>query len=182
VDKFGGEDVKDVTNLKNLIDGYKYADQNRIGMFGGSRGGLMTYLALSQVAWLKAAVVIGGVSNELNASSFRKDWREHQIRMYGGGLAEMISRSPALFTEKFPCNVPLLIIHGNVDWRVNPVDSLRLAEGLLAHRVPFRLVMWEGADHYLSEVKRESNQQTLEWFVRFVKSSTETPEVISHEK
>jgi dipeptidyl aminopeptidase/acylaminoacyl peptidase len=44
-DTFGGEDVNDVLNLIALLDAHPKADASRIGMYGHSRGGLMTYLA-----------------------------------------------------------------------------------------------------------------------------------------
>ena len=48
-DEFGGKDIYDVLNLYKILKGYSRADISRIGMYGWSRGGLMTYLALSKV-------------------------------------------------------------------------------------------------------------------------------------
>jgi acetyl esterase/lipase len=45
-DEFGGADLNDVLNLFPLIDSLPFADASRIGMFGWSRGGMMTYSEL----------------------------------------------------------------------------------------------------------------------------------------
>ena len=41
-EEFGGKDIDDVLNLLPLLNGIDNADTSRIGMFGGSRGGMMT--------------------------------------------------------------------------------------------------------------------------------------------
>jgi dipeptidyl aminopeptidase/acylaminoacyl peptidase len=42
-DEFGGAEVNDVLTLITLLESYPQADASRIGMYGWSRGGLMTY-------------------------------------------------------------------------------------------------------------------------------------------
>lgn len=46
-DELGGADVADVLDLLPLIDSLPHADPARIGMWGASRGGLMSYLVLA---------------------------------------------------------------------------------------------------------------------------------------
>ena len=46
-EEFGGADVNDVLNLMPLLQSWPQADASRIGMYGWSRGGMMTYLALT---------------------------------------------------------------------------------------------------------------------------------------
>ena len=47
-DEFGGAEINDVLNLTETVKEIKKADSNCIGMFGWSRGGMMTYLALQK--------------------------------------------------------------------------------------------------------------------------------------
>ncbi len=155
VDEFGGSDIYDVLNLYKIIKLCPQADIARIGMYGHSRGGLMTYLSLAKVKWLRAAVAVAAPSDEVNAPDFRKGWREHQIKMYGGGKKELIKRSAVYWADKFSNRTPLLMMHGSGDWRVNPQDSIRLSEKLLEHKKPFRLIIFEGGDHGLTEFKND---------------------------
>lgn len=170
-DEFGGEDIHDVLNLYKILKSYKRADVNKTGMFGWSRGGMMTYQCLAKVKWIKAAVVGGAKSDEISAPKFRKGWREHQIKMYGGSKKEQLRRSALYWTDKFSKKIPILIMHGSSDWRVNPLDSIKIAENLQANKVPYRLVIFEGADHGITEHRREVNELTIKWFDRFLKNN-----------
>ena len=62
-DEFGGKDLNDVLNLIHVADQLEYADTSRIGMFGWSRGGMMTYLSLKESDRIKTAVIGNGVSD-----------------------------------------------------------------------------------------------------------------------
>ncbi|HVM90415.1 MAG TPA: CocE/NonD family hydrolase, partial [Verrucomicrobiae bacterium] len=63
-DDLGGEEtLNDVLNLKKVLEQNGKADISRIGMFGVSRGGMMTYLALAKVKWIKAAVTVAGLAD-----------------------------------------------------------------------------------------------------------------------
>src|SRR5215467_9800462 len=47
-DEYGGADVDDVLNLIPVLEAVPVADTGRIGVMGASRGGIMTYLALTR--------------------------------------------------------------------------------------------------------------------------------------
>lgn len=179
-DEFGGKDIEDVLNLYKILKGYTRSDISKIGMYGVSRGGLMIYLALARVRWIKAAVTIGAPTDQISAPKFRKGWKEHQVKMYGESLKESRKRSPVYWTEKFYKKTPLLIMHGTADWRVNPLDSIHLAEKLYMKKIPYRLVVFEGADHVINEYKKTRDAFTFDWFDRFVKKRERLPNLISH--
>ena len=73
-------------------------------------------------------------------------------------------------------------MHGSADWRVNAKDSIRLAEKLYQHKVPFRFIVYEGADHGLTEFKEESDKQVYSWFERFLKNKERLPNLKLHGK
>jgi dienelactone hydrolase len=66
--------VNDLLNLIPVLEREPGADATRIGMYGGSRGGLMTYLTLSQTDRFRAAVIRAGVSDLIS-------WREDRPEM-----------------------------------------------------------------------------------------------------
>src|SRR3989338_385633 len=169
VDDWGDKNIEDVLILRKIIKEWPGADYEAIGMMGGSRGGLMTYRALSLVKWINVAVVYAAPADEVNSPKFRKGWRDHQISLYGKQKKEQIKRSALYWPEKIYKKTPLLIMHGSADWRVNSKDSIRLAEKLYQHKVPFRFIVYEGADHGLTEFKEESDKQVYSWFERFLK-------------
>jgi dipeptidyl aminopeptidase/acylaminoacyl peptidase len=66
-------------------------------------------------------------------------------------------------------------LDGTGDWRVNSADSIRLAEKLYQYKVPFRLVIFEGANHGITEFPQESNKMIFNWFDRFLKKGERLP-------
>ncbi|MCA1625368.1 MAG: prolyl oligopeptidase family serine peptidase, partial [Acidobacteria bacterium] len=62
-EEYGGADVRDVLNLIPLAKSLGYADMNNVFMFGNSRGGMMTYLALKNNIPVNAAAVMSGVTD-----------------------------------------------------------------------------------------------------------------------
>lgn len=56
-DEFGGAELNDVLNLTETILDIEKADPLCIGMFGWSRGGIMTYLSLKESNKIKTAIV-----------------------------------------------------------------------------------------------------------------------------
>jgi len=183
-DEFGGRDLEDVLNLFPLLDAESGADASRIGMYGGSRGGMMTYLALARTDRVRAAVVRCGVSDLTDWKEDRTDmepvFRELIPGFDADAEAALVARSALRWAEKLDKSAPILLLQGTADWRVNPVSALRLAERLLAVRHPFRLVMLEGSDHALSEHIAELNRLAREWFDRFVKKRAPLPEMQPH--
>ena len=62
-DEWGGVEVDDVLNLVPALKSLDFVDPERLYMLGLSRGGTVTYLAIKRGIPVKAAAVIGGVSD-----------------------------------------------------------------------------------------------------------------------
>ena len=179
-EEFGGKDVNDILILTEVLEEVKSADTNKIGMYGWSRGGMMTYIALTKTDKIKAAVVGGAVSDSYETIKDRPSMEEsvyaELIPNYAENKeVELDKRSAVKWAEKFSKKVPILMLHGNADWRVKPEQSLKLALEFEKHRIPYRLIMFEGGDHGISEHRSEVNKQVLNWFDRFLKNNESTP-------
>lgn len=186
-EEFGGSDVNDITILPEVLKEVEGADIENIGMYGWSRGGMMTYIALTKMNNIKAAAVGGAVSNNFSTIKDRPD-------METGVLAELIpnyetnkeaeleKRSAVKWADKFSKEVPILMLHGNADWRVKPEQSLMLALEFEKYRIPYRLIMFEGGDHGISEHRDEVNEQVLNWFDTYLKNHTPLPNMEYHGK
>lgn len=184
-EEFGGKDVNDVTILTEVLKEIEFADTEKIGMYGWSRGGMMTYIALTKTDKIKAAVVGGAISD---SEAGIKDRPEMGTGVYAELVPayetnkeeELEKRSAIKWADKFPKNVPLLILHGNADWRVKPEHSLKLALELEKHRVPYRLIIFEGGDHGIREHKEEVDQQVISWFDKYLKQGAPLPNMEHH--
>lgn len=183
-DEFGGADLGDVMSLFDLIDKEPSADPARIGMYGGSRGGMMSYLALARTSRVRAAVIRCGVSDLTNWTEDRKDMEEvyrDLIPDFETNREEALRKRSAVYWADTLCpTTPILILQGASDWRVNPLSALRMGEALQKKRHPFRLMMLEGADHGLTECIPERNRQTRDWFDRFVMRGEPLPDMVPH--
>ncbi len=174
-DEFGGDDLNDVLNLIDVAEELPQADTGILGIEGWSRGGMMTYLALTRTDKFKAAVVTGGIANlrcNADESRFMKKLYETTIGKYGSDNFDERCRSRSIvgFADKLSKSTPLLIMHGTDDERVLPHDSIDLSYKLLENKIPFRLVMLEGGDHFLKKHRAEVDRQRKEWYEKFLNS------------
>jgi dipeptidyl aminopeptidase/acylaminoacyl peptidase len=89
-------------------------------------------------------------------------------------------RSAVRFVDRLPKGVPILLVHGTADRRVDPRDSLDMAQALLTTGRPFRLLMVEGADHVLSERVEDYNSAARDWLDRYVRDRAPLPNLTPH--
>jgi dipeptidyl aminopeptidase/acylaminoacyl peptidase len=57
---------------------------------------------------------------------------------------------------------------------------LKLAIELDKHRIPYRLKIFEGGDHGLSNHREEVDDEVMSWFDRFLKQEEQLPEMELH--
>jgi dipeptidyl aminopeptidase/acylaminoacyl peptidase len=184
-EEFGGADLQDVLHLIPLLESLPQADTSRLGMYGWSRGGLMTYLALTQTDRIRGAVIGGGMSDAFDTVARRPE-------MDTGQFAEVIpnytqhkeaalrARSPVLWPERLHKHTPLLLLHGSADWRVHPTQALAMAAALYASRHPFRFVFFAGGDHELREYRAEVEALVKAWLDHYVRDRQPWPSLEPH--
>ncbi len=185
IEEFGGADVNDVLNLIPLIESIPEADASRIGMYGWSRGGMMTYIALAKTNRISAAIIGAGVSDLFDTNKRRPEMESNVhsqlIPNYRNNKsAELTARSAVKWPEKLNKKTPILLLHGSSDWRVDPGQSLKMASLLYDCKHPFRFVFFEGGDHSLSEHKKEVNRLVKEWLDRYVRDKQPWPSLEPH--
>lgn len=184
-EEFGGADVNDVLRLIDVLSEVEGADTSRIGMMGWSRGGMMTYLAVSRTHKIKAVVVGAGMSDLtiIDRPEMEKQVYAELIPDYEQNKEEELrKRSAVHFAEQLPKDVPFLLLHGNADWRVKSTQALKMALAFEEQRIPYRLMIFEGADHGISEFRVEVGRETMSWFDRFLKSGEAMPDMTFHGK
>ncbi len=174
-DEHGGSDVNDVLNLYKILKQYSRADISRIGMYGGSRGGMMNFLALPKAKWVKAVVTIAPLTNLFSAVKNRPELTTLYKSMFGGGLEAYKKRSAFFLTDQLPKHIPILLMHGTADWRVDVADTLDFAKKLYLEKIPYKMVIYEGDDHHLTKHYKTVILNSIDWFDRFVKNKEKTP-------
>lgn len=186
---FGGEDVHDVTNLILLLQSLPNVDPDRIGMFGGSRGGMMTYLALKADALagtprIKVAVTVGGIG-DLFA------WDQER----GGTLASelwmpLVGATPAQRPDLFQARsavywpelieTPILLLHGAADQEVSVQQTYALGDALLNAGRAVEIVIYPGGDHPLSQADG-GYPDALAWFDSYLSDDGVNRSFMAHE-
>jgi dipeptidyl aminopeptidase/acylaminoacyl peptidase len=171
VDEFGGRDLDDLLELKNCITQLNCGNIDKIAVLGGSRGGLMTYLMLEKVKWIRAAIVIGALADFGRSLKERPETRQYWQSNFDLNEKEVQKRSPILHTNCFAINTPILIMHGADDHRVNPLDSLEMCQELLKQHIVHKLIIFEGGSHDLAEYEREVINQIDYWLNKYLPSN-----------
>lgn len=164
-DERGGElDLESVSRLYELIKHISYLDENKIGMLGESRGGMMTYLCMQDQKWIKAALTIGGPTNLDRSLEFRPELGEVYSECFDNTQENRDKRSVVRWVEKLQKNIPIRILHGGADDKVSPLDALELAQKLETVSYPYDLHIIEGGDHGLFNKALERDKLIKDWF------------------
>lgn len=177
-EEFGGNDINDVLNLIPMAESLPFIDSDRIIMLGYSRGGLMTYLAISKSTKIKAACVVGGVTDIIQLYNEREQGMKNVLIELIGGTptdkeAEYKKRSVYYWPEKI--NAPVLILHGEDDWRVQKSQAEKIANKLNELGKPYELVIYPKGSHGLTENKNDRDRRILEWFEKYILTPPSPP-------
>jgi dipeptidyl aminopeptidase/acylaminoacyl peptidase len=162
-----------VLALLPIIDGIEIADKSRIGMFGWSRGGMMTYLALRNTNRIKA-VVVGGAPTDLIFQLSKRPMMEKYVfkRMmpnYKNNKTKLLKdRSAIYWPEMLHKDTPILILHGEKDKRVTMDDALNLSRKLTDIKHPHKLVLYPNGTHSLKENKEDVQNEIKLWFNKYL--------------
>jgi dipeptidyl aminopeptidase/acylaminoacyl peptidase len=169
-DQFGGDDLNDIFNLIPLAKKLEFANENIWGIEGWSRGGMMTYLALTKPNNFKVAITSGGITDincNKNESSFINNLLNRYKQRFDNNNCSQ--RSIINFVDKISKDIPLLIMHGLNDDRVPPHHSLKLSSKLIENQIKHRLVLFEDGDHFLRNHKKEIDSLRRMWFDKYLK-------------
>lgn len=167
-DEFGGADVNDVRALVSIARALPGADATRIGMWGISRGGMMSLLAARGSADFDALVIEAAPTDLLKALEERPDM-ETVFRTWIPGYEDnreqaLRERSALHWIDELDSQMPVLILHGAEDQRVSAMHSMQLAEALQQRQRPYKLVIYDGSGHGLRERHQEVAEEIVRWF------------------
>lgn len=173
-DEFGGVEINDVLHLTETVKEIEKADSNSIGMFGWSRGGMMTYLTLQKSNKIKTAIIGNGPTDLFGIISDRPKMESNVIaecvpNYYENRESELKKRSAIYWANELNKSSSLLILCGTNDKRVNPEQANKIADKLKELEYDFELRKFE-TDHYFTEKKSELNDLVIDWFNKRLKN------------
>ena len=160
------QDDKDDGALYLIKEGL--ADPNRIAMFGWSYGGYAALVAASRDPQIYQCVIAGAAVTDMikqvntiaNEAWYRGAGEMEQDAYRNGAL------NPVDEAEKV--NVPILMVHGTVDQRVQPVQAKLYLKKLDKYNKPHKIVWLEGADHFYDTLFYEHQIELYESMIDFL--------------
>lgn len=152
---YGGQNIKDYLSAIDQIAQEPWVDKNRLGAVGASYGGYSVFhLAGIHQNRFKAFIAHSGVFN-FEAKYLETDELWFPNWDYGGPFWEknnkIIQRSYAASPHRFVqnWNTPILIMHGERDFRISYTQSLQAFSAAQILGVPSRLVIFPDENHWI---------------------------------
>ena len=147
---WGGGDLGDVIAAADAADeAYPGADGERVGIFGGSGGGLMTINALGNSDRFRAGAAFYGVYDYETFVDDTDDVGWQLMKRELGDLATDVDNyraaSPIRHVESI--DEPTLILHGEEDARVPISQSEQLVEAFERHGGRYEFRRYDGEPH-----------------------------------
>ncbi len=167
-DEFGGKDVNDVLALIPLIDSMPEADGTRLGLYGISRGGMMSYLAAKHSDRFDTMVVQAAATDLIK----ELENRPGMARVFNTWIpdfktnreAALKARSAVYWMDGLNPEMSVLILHGTADDRVSAQQALDAATKLQSLGRPYKLVIYPNGSHGLREHQRAVTAELISWF------------------
>ena len=155
---WGGGDVKDWDHAAKWLLEQPWVDPKRIGVFGGSYGGLASLSCVTRLPdYWAAGVDIFGPSNLVTfAKAVPPTWRRFMAKEVGDPETEaefLMERSPITYVESV--KAPLLVIQGATDPRVVKAESDQMVEKLRSLGREVEYVVFDDEGHGFT---RRANQ------------------------
>jgi dipeptidyl aminopeptidase/acylaminoacyl peptidase len=176
---YPGDDYKDLMAGVDELIRQGYIDEKRLGVTGGSGGGLLTNWVVTQTPRFAAAVSMRSIA-DWAGFWYTADFTLFQKTWFKGAPWEapedFSSRSPITYVTKI--KTPMMFIEGEQDFRTPPADGgEQLFRALKYLHIPTTMVQFPGESHELSRSGQpwhrvERLQQILSWFDKYLQGRT----------
>ncbi|MYF21497.1 MAG: S9 family peptidase [Chloroflexi bacterium] len=172
---WGGEDSLDLLHALDVVCERPYVDVNRLGVHGYSYGGYMTTWLVGHDHRFKAAVAGAPVVNLWSmwgVSDIGPSWGSYQWGDVPDDNFDWYrERSPITYVQNVQC--PVLILHGEHDWRVPISQGEEYFAGLRYRGKTAEMVRFPGCSHLMMRVGdpalvKEYYERMVAWFDRYV--------------
>ena len=169
--RYPGDDYKDLMAGVDELERRGIADPKRLGVTGGSGGGLLTNWTITQTDRFAAAVSQRSIA-DWSAWWYTADFTLFQPRWFRSppfrDPEEYAARSPLTYVEKI--KTPLMLIEGESDYRTPPgAGGEAMFRALKFLKKPVVMVRFPGEPHELSRSGKpwhrvERLEHIVNWF------------------
>jgi dipeptidyl aminopeptidase/acylaminoacyl peptidase len=172
---YPGDDYKDLMAGVDEILKRGYIDENRLGVTGGSGGGVLTNWTVGHTTRFKAAVSQRSIA-DWAGFWYTADFTLFQQTWFRGAPWEdpedFVKRSPITYIKNV--TTPTMFIEGEADYRTPPADGGEIMFRALKYRkIPTVMVRFPNESHELSRSgapwhRVERLQHILNWFDKYL--------------
>jgi dipeptidyl aminopeptidase/acylaminoacyl peptidase len=170
VGDWGDGPMADVMGGVDALVARGLADPERLYLGGGSYGGYLTYWMIGHTTRFRAAYLRAGISDPLSAYPLTDE-----PSFFSGYMGGTAYDAPDTYRRLAPLGAvnavrtPLLIVHGEEDARVPPVQSHLFHAALRQRGVPTQLVLYPREGHSISEYAHQLDhlRRVFAWYERF---------------
>ncbi|MCC6653460.1 MAG: S9 family peptidase [Candidatus Eisenbacteria bacterium] len=168
--RYPGDDYHDLMAGVEFVVAKGWVDEKRMGVTGGSGGGLLTNWIITRDDRFAAAITQRCVS-DWAAMYYSCDFALYNEAWFQGtpwkDRANYDSKSPIWDVDKV--NTPLMVLHSEEDWRTPIAQGEMMFRALQQQKKPAVMVRFPGESHELSRSgapsRRVQNQQHIRrWF------------------
>ncbi len=178
---YPGDDAKDLLAGVDELVKRGWADPDRLGVTGGSGGGILTNWIVTRDHRFKAAVSQRSIA-DWSAFWYTADFSQFTASWFRGAPweqeADFKARSPITQVDKV--KTPMMFIEGEADLRTPPAaGGEQMFRALKYRKIPTVMVQFPGESHELSRSGKpmhrvERLQHIIEWFEIYLKGQPST--------
>lgn len=168
-----------IEGTTSFLAAHDFVDPKRVGCTGASYGGFMTMYLQTRTDIFAAAISHAGISNL--ASYWGQGWWGYlysaaaSAESFPWNNPELyVGQSPLFAADKI--QTPLLLLHGDADTNVPPVESHQMYTALKVLGKPVELIEIGGENHTILsyEPRKLWSKTILAWFDRYLKDQPES--------
>jgi dipeptidyl aminopeptidase/acylaminoacyl peptidase len=172
--RYPGDDWKDLMAGLDTVLARGFVDETRLGVTGGSGGGLLTNWTVVHTDRFAAAITQRCVA-DWSSFWYGADFSQFTHSWFRGAPhddpEDFAARSPLTFAAR--AKTPLLVVHSEQDWRTPIVQGEGMFRAMLLQRTPTAMIRFPGEGHELSRSgapsRRVQNQRVMRrWFDRWL--------------
>lgn len=174
---YGEPDFADLMKaMDTALELYPNIDVNRLGVAGGSYGGIMTNWMVTHTNRFKAAVAQRSICSMVSTFGTADNGfgfvREQMDGDLWQGFDNLWRQSPLKYADQ--CRTPLLLIHSDEDYRCHYTEAIQMFTALKYLGVESEVCLIRGENHSLSRIGRPVQRvkrlyEIEKWFRRHLK-------------
>ena len=168
---WGGRAYADIMTGVDAVARLPFVDSTRMAAAGGSYGGYMVNWMEGHTNRFKTLINHAGVFNLESMGGATEELWFTEWEFGGpmwGSQADYQKWSPHRFAGQF--KTPMLVIHGEQDFRVPYTEGLQVFTALRRQGVPARLLMFPDEGHWISRPQNQVrwNTEVRDWLGKYL--------------